>query len=609
MNRDKSERAPSVYLLAGIVFVLSFAVYFNTLCNGFVYDDKFQVLGNSWIRGLGHMREIFSSDVSGFNPSYSTNYYRPLMHVVYIFNYLLFGLAPWGFHLANVLLHGAVSVLVFLAIGILSGSNGREEQGYSSPAFLGAVLFAAHPVHTEVVAWVSALPELLCALFYLLSLITYVSAKKMKGIWLSALFFFLASLSKEPALTLLAVIIIYDILFKGQEKRPSKVMRYAPFALATIIYFILRLNALGGFAPVKPPHSDLSPLEYVTAAIGLFPRYLEKLVLPINLNFWHDYKPMLSLFTLGGLVSLIILLGCIGLGVFLLKRNKAAFMGLAILVLSLLPALYIPAISQGLDNSFNERYLYLPSFGASLLVLLLPAGAGSPKKKYSIYALCLIMGVFSVLAINRNMVWKDELTLWTDAAKKSPAKARPHECLGAVLIERNRPGEAIPELEAALRINPSAKSARYNLGVAYKAAGMAEKAAREFSELLTVDPDNWEAHNKLGTIYAEKGFFDKAIEHYSAAIRISPSPAAYDDLGYAYLETGRTELARLQFESAIALDPDFANAYNDLGILYLKSGNTGRALPMFQAAVRLNPRDLSYSANLARALNQKSARK
>src|SRR4030067_1293934 len=98
-----------------IILITSFAVYFNALSNDFVYDDKSQVLENHWIKDIKFIPEIFSENVWSFTKeSVISNYYRPLMHLIYMLNYYIFGLKPWGFHLVNILFHAGVSVLVFI---------------------------------------------------------------------------------------------------------------------------------------------------------------------------------------------------------------------------------------------------------------------------------------------------------------------------------------------------------------------------------------------------------------------------------------------------------------------------------------------------------------
>ncbi|MGD0884816.1 MAG: hypothetical protein ABSA46_08080, partial [Thermodesulfovibrionales bacterium] len=161
------KRIPALLIL--IIFLVCFAVYFNALSNDFAYDDTDQVLKNHWIRDVQYIPDIFSKSVWSFQGETAiSNYYRPFMHLIFMLNYYVFGLRPWGFHLVNILFHAGVSILVFvLASRLLRASSNAsrlKEKGFVgsllSPPFLGAVLFATHPIHTEAVAWVAGIPDL-----------------------------------------------------------------------------------------------------------------------------------------------------------------------------------------------------------------------------------------------------------------------------------------------------------------------------------------------------------------------------------------------------------------------------------------------------------------
>ena len=152
----------NIYLYSSIIVVLIFLTYSNALQNGFVYDDNFQILGNKWLKSFKYIPEIFTSKVWAFKNDHASNYYRPMMHLLYMLEYYIFGLKAWGFHLTNILLHACVSILVFLTsiklISELKPDIPVNKAGFFS--FIGASLFATHPIHTEAVTWVASLPEL-----------------------------------------------------------------------------------------------------------------------------------------------------------------------------------------------------------------------------------------------------------------------------------------------------------------------------------------------------------------------------------------------------------------------------------------------------------------
>src|SRR3989337_1165105 len=154
----------SKYTAIVIILIISIGVYLNTLPNEFVYDDETQVLENQWIRDVKYIPEIFLTNVWAFaGEERLSNYYRPLMHIIYMIDYHIFGLKPWGFHLTNIILHGGVTLLVFLIASMLinqsrdlnskSKIQNLKSEILSAP-FIAALLFAAHPIHTEAVTWI-----------------------------------------------------------------------------------------------------------------------------------------------------------------------------------------------------------------------------------------------------------------------------------------------------------------------------------------------------------------------------------------------------------------------------------------------------------------------
>ncbi|MCR4284939.1 MAG: hypothetical protein NUV97_02745, partial [archaeon] len=338
----------------------------------------------------------------------------------YMIDYHIFGLKPWGFHLNNIIFHAGVTLLVYLIASILinqsrdlnfksqiPNSKSKIQNHKSkiinlksqiqnsksqilnlktkilSPAFIAAFLFAAHPIHTEAVTWIGGIPELSFTLFYLLSFYFYMAALPRsapyinsdrgggKGFILSLIFFFLSILCKETALTLPILLLVYDYSFRKDTLLPLSpktlyhlLKRYFPYLIVSIIYFILRTYALGGFAPQPKRHAQLSNYEYLINVFPLFTQYLEKLILPINMNAFYVFHPISSIFQWKGLIALILTLGFVFL-VYIFRRHKVVFLSLLWIVIPLLPVLYIPVLGE---NTFADRYLYLPSIGFVILI-------------------------------------------------------------------------------------------------------------------------------------------------------------------------------------------------------------------------------------------------
>ncbi len=530
-------------LLMAIIIIVSIAVYFNALFNGFVSDDIGQVVKNPWITDFKFLTKIFTSE-QGISLGANVNYYRPLGNVINMCSFHLFGLKPWGFHLVNVLFHAGNSMLVFMiALPLLrenylsmSGPISTLSDTLSSRPFIAALLFATLPIHTEAVTWVSGLFDVSFTFFYLLALWLYIRYKEgfRIGYPLSLVSFFAATLCKEPALTLPLILIGYDYAFRTKEDSIlAAVKRYVPYFIIAGIYFMLRHNALK--APITTEYDEtyhaLSLYQYVINVFPLFTAYLRDLIFPFHLNFWHTFNLIESLFNLRVMLSMAVTVAYI-LVVFLAwRRNKVIFFCLLFIIVPLLPTFYIKAIA---GKPYAERYLYLPSFG---FVVLLAMSLDFLKKKMPRYNIVItlitlsVVGLYCTQTITRNSVWKDELTLYTDTVNKNPEPGRPHRLLGEVLMSMGRVYDAIDEYQKAL---PSDVIAHQELGSAYINLGRPEQGKKQYQQIIAtleamvrMQPNNALYRNNLGNAYCKTGAYNKGIEQLQVAVRLAPSEPLY----------------------------------------------------------------------------------
>ncbi|MGD0885947.1 MAG: tetratricopeptide repeat protein [Thermodesulfovibrionales bacterium] len=584
-----------------IIFLVSFAVYFNAFFNDFAYDDKTQVLGNHWIRDVKYLPDIFYKSVWSFQgETRISNYYRPFMHLTFMLNYYVFGLRPWGFHLVNILFHAGVSILVFVLtsrlLRVSSNASQVREKGFVgsllSPPFLGAVLFATHPIHTEAVAWVAGIPDVSYTFFSILSLYLYMrSDEGTKGMYpLSVVSFFVATLCKEPALMLPIILVAYDYIFGNRaEGYLPFIKRYIPYLFVAGAYLGLRYHALGGFSPARPP-IELSAYGYIINVFPLFSQYLENLLLPLNLNAFHVLHPISSIFETEGIVSSAVTAAFVVVTFLAFKKKNKVCFGLLVIALPLLPSLYIPALGE---NVFAERYLYLPSFGFVLLIALALTGATAVKPGLAsglAMISLLVAAVYSAGTVSRTSVWRDDLTLFTDTVRKSPDAALPHNNLGNAYENQDRIDEAVNEFSTAVKIRPGLAGAHYNLGNEYKRQKRFKEAIIEYKTSLRLNPGYAEAHINLGVAYLNQNLLDEAVNEFTTAVKLEPDSAeAHTNLGTAYLNQNRLEEAVNEFSIAVKLEPDFAEARYNLGTAYAKQNRLEEAVNEFSTALKLKP--------------------
>ncbi len=589
-----------------ILLLVSFAVYFNALSGDFVYDDEVQIIENSWIRDIRYIPTIFSKSVWGFKPELSTsNYYRPLMHIVYMFNYHLFGLNPWGFHLVNILFHCGAAVLVFLVIWrLLPEQRASVSSVYLSPPFIAALLFATHPIHTEAVTWIAGLPDVTFTFFYLLSFYLYISFREgsRRSYIFSLLTFSVATLFKEPALTLPLILVAYDYLLKGSDETLfARIKRYIPYIAISVIYLLVRYYALRNFAPLAS-YPDLTTYQFIINIFPLFSEYLASLLWPFDLNLWHTFHPIRTSFEAKGIISMVVTVIFFIVAIAAYRKNKLVLFSLLLLLIPLLPAFYIKGIG---GKPFAERYLYLPSAGhVLLLAICLSWGRRKmPKGALGVTVVFLLLtGFYAAATTGRNAVWKDDIALWTDTVKKSPDSEKAYDNLGNAYASQGLFNQAIVEYEEALRLKPDCVETHNNLGLAYESQGLWEKATAEYQAALQLKPDCVDAHNNLGAAYASQGLWDRAISEYQKALRLKPDCAeVHNNLGLVYASQGLWDRAIAEYQAALQLKPDCLDAFNNLGNAYASQGLWDRAILEYQAALRLMPDCVESHNNLGLA--------
>ncbi len=586
---------PDVALLA-LLLLLAVLPYANTLANSFVYDDYAQLVENPYVRSFRHLREIFTTTVWSFQGAQGvTNYYRPLMTFGYLVCYQVFGPLPFGFHLANVLLHSAVVCLLF---GVT-----RRVFGGPLSAFLAAGLFALHPVHTESVAWVAAIPDIELTFFYLLTFWFFLRAAELGGgralgmqVAMAASFV-LALLSKEPAFTLPLLATLYEHFYRedrGQTSARAKFFRYGALWLLAAAYLVFRARFLGGLAPVVQ-RPGLGWFEAGLSGITLVAQYVWKLLWPVRLCAFHIFHKSASLLDPGVLAGLAMLMVCAAVFVLLFRRARPASFALLWLVVTLAPVLNARWMA---NNVFAERYLYLPSVGFCWLVAWAAARvwrASSPHAAGWRRGLALVLGaiagLYTARTITRNGDWHDELTFCTRTLECSPDAHLIRANLGKVYWDRGDAGAAEREWREAFRLSPTTVITLNNLGVLYTRQKRYAEAVEFLKRAIAVKPAYANAHLGLASAYEEMGLWEQAEAEYRTAVGLSPLYSeARKRLGEFLLDAGRLSEAEEQFLRAAEIDPR-AETYDYLGDIYLRWGSLDRAEPAFARAAALDPFD------------------
>ncbi|MDP2690177.1 MAG: tetratricopeptide repeat protein, partial [Deltaproteobacteria bacterium] len=508
MKTSKNGRPGLVRALcAALLVALAFSIYFNSLEGEFVYDDNLQIVENPWITDLKYLPSIFSTHSLGFlGDKEHGRSYRPMVFAVYMAEYAFFGLRPWGWHLVNVILHAINGVMVFFVLSRLLEAFRDNAAGTDPPPasylppMAGAVIFTAHTINNEAVAWVSCVPELVYTLLCLSAFYLHMRAAgggrtaRAALTFLSALLFLVAMMAKEPAIALPAFVFLYEAL-RGRGAFFSRLLKALPstfpYAAALVVYFVLRTSALGGVAPGENMYPFLSAYQYLLNGMVLFVKYMRVLVLPVGLYPFQIYDPVSSIAEPRTAVATAAMaIGAALLYVFRKRLPPLFFLAAAFIIIPLLPALYIPGLSY---QAFAERYLYFSTIGYGLIIALaFDALAGRTGQKRSIAAVraaaavfVIATGLYSWGVVKKNPAWRDDITLWSRSEEGSPENFLARFHVGTALAKKGRPLEAIAKFNEAMEITAKSPhpspwitgTSRMNLAHLYSSMGRQDLAA------------------------------------------------------------------------------------------------------------------------------------
>lgn len=590
-------------LRAAVVAALAVGLYANTLGHGYALDDRIVIERNAFTRsGLSALPSILASDyLRGFlgeqaNPV-AGGRYRPLSLVTFALETALVGPGhPSVSHLINVLLYALCCALLYRVAAELLRDGGTGPLWRSVP-FLAALLFTAHPLHTEVVANIKSRDEILALSFALASIWACLRAAPTPrggAVVAAAGFFFLALLSKETAMPFL-VLAPWSLWCFGENPRAGLARVVPALGLAAVAYLALRAVALVGDAGGAAARPDLlnDPFLGATAADAYatvsytLGRYLLLLVWPHPLT--HDYAPfhipIVSWGSIGPWLSLAAHVALVALAVSGVRTRSVPAYAAAfyLATLAIVSNVFFPV-----GTFMAERFLFTPSAGAALgvawaLIAGLDGWVAAPQRRAAIAGVAVgaAAAALGVLTVLRNPAWKDNYTLFTTDIAVSRESALANANLADELLIRasessdaaqraQLEGDAVAHLETALRVHPRYERALEMLAAAHKRRGDREAALAAAERLFALNPRRGQVAFNAGTMILElhPERIADAVRYLERAVEIRPDDAdAHANLGVAYYQSGDSARAIASFERAVALAPDRTDHRTNLDAL------------------------------------------
>jgi protein O-mannosyl-transferase len=592
MNKTRNVK----FYLAAFIALMTFAVYLPALRNGFtVWDDDLYVVANPHIRSLNldFVKWAFFDFYAG--------YWSPMTWISHALDFAAWGVNPLGHHLTNVILHAVNTfIVVILILKLLDTWNKTVKKDIQAAPLtdrtklitsgVTGLLFGLHPLHVESVVWVSERKDLLCALFFLLSIITYTTyvtvlangsrGKKSNNIarhkyyFLSAFFFILALMSKPMAVSLPAVLIILDWYpfdrirsFKAFLAAIIEKIPLIGFSFVSSLLTILAAKTQGALTPME---LATLPVRVLVAGRSLLD-YMGKIIWPINLLPFYAYPRNVSIVSLEYFSVATLLIVITATCMVIAKRQRLWLAVWCYYIVTLMPVIGI--VRVGLQ-SMADRFTYLPSIGPFLIIGLVVAWVANKKvvsskisllmKPIGLTVAFIILISMSYLTIKQIFLWENDIKLWSYAIDRDPD--------GAVVCYNNR-------------------------GTAYGKMGQYDKALEDLDKAIMLYPDYSDAYSNRGIIYSKIGLLDSALQSFNKAVALKPNAAeAYSNRGVAYAMNGQYDKALEDYDRAIELNQDYAVSYYNRGKLFLNTGKQERALADFQKAC-----DLGYE-NACKAL-------
>lgn len=543
-----------------LIALVAFSVFMPALWGEFLsWDDVYVLVSNPHYRGLGwaELQWMFSTTTTFLG------HWMPVTWMTFGLDYVLWGMNPIGYHLTNILFHSANAAVFYLvAVHLLAKSiPGLSTTALRLGAAGAAAFFALHPLRAEVVAWVSARPHAISALFFLLTILTYVKASEAAGTrrqWILAISvacYALAVGAKSIAVVVPLLLVLLDIYplrrFGWGRTIWAEKVPYAFLAIAGVIAELMS-------TPVAS-WQEYSVSDRIAMALHSLWFYLAKTWLPLGLSPFHPRPRHVSLLD-PPVVWGAVLASLLTVAFIVLRRRWPA--GLAVWASYVVIVAPVSGLVQSGTQLVADRYSYLSClgwallFGAAVTTLVRAAADGAvrrPVVALTSAVTCAWILALAAAASAQTRVWHDSETLWTAVIRQYPGCWVCHHDLGVALEERNaKPDRVILHLERALALRPAnpdmpplPRATERYMGRALLRADRPSEAAAYLLVALPHRPDDHHVLLELGIALFRSRRSAEAIPYLRRASELEPSlvqPRIF--LSWAYRDLGDIARAR-----------------------------------------------------------------
>ena len=555
---------------------LAFLVYARSLFCGFVRDDIAQIVHNRQVQSWQYLPQLVGSHLWSQVTTEDSNimFYRPIFSVWMLLVHTIGGLAPWFWHLSNIVLHAVMTYLVFRFCRRLTKSD--------VGAALAAAVFAVHPIHVDAVTWVSASCEILFAICAMAAILALVDGENASPrVWPSALWFGAGLFAKETGVAMLAVLpaLAWAQLKDSGEGRKRFWACAYPYGAVTAGYLLIRWAVMHRVGVERGEHSWA---EVICSGPSIFLFYMKKLFLPWNLSGCYMNLLTSSSTTVFWLQLTALLTGLCALAWLAIRHNPLVGLSVALIAIPILPALAVIRVyPQG--DMVHDRYLYLSSAGLSLLVAMLVKEVWPLQKAVKVGALTVVIALCVALAVEtiyQQRYYQDDIAFYSRVLKLAPSDAYARCMLGNIYLDEGRNDLALEEFQRAHRFAPDNQKVTLFLARGLFVAGNFHEAETVLNELLQTPHLN--ARRRQATLLS---------------------------LANVQISMGNLDYAQRLLQQVQQSDDRFPELHWAFGVLYQKQGLLAQALAEYEKEVEITGDELAQqrSATVARLVYSQSA--
>lgn len=560
-----------------VLLGLTLLAYAPVFRAGYVWDDDSWLTGNPAVQDPHGLHAIWTS--------VPRMQYYPLTFTVFWLEHRLFGFAPLGYHLVNVLLHAVNAFLVGLILRSLRVPG----------AFWVAALFAVHPVHVESVAWVTELKNVLSGVCALAAVLAYLSCDRgrHRALYALALALFACAVLAKTATATLPLALGLLAVWRDRPLRARDLAPLAPFVLVAVVLGSIAVRLERGLAASAGSDFGFSSMQRLLIASRALFFYPAKLVVPYPLMFNYprfdvDAPTVLAL---APFVALVLIVA--GLAALWQRGRRGLATALMVYAVTIAPALGFFDVYAFRFSFVADHFQYLASIP---ILALLPVSAAWAldrigTRKAARFAGAAVLVMLSLLTFRQARAYKDEETLWNDTIAKNPDSWLAHHNLALMRVEAGDLSGAAREFDEAIRSKPDSAESHSGRGLVHLKEQRLDLALADLNRAIELDPSYPEAYLNRGQVLAGLRRFDEAIADFSRFLAFNPSYApAYEGRGLAHAQRGEDGEALEDLNRAIELDASSAALRGERGFILVRAQRYNDALSDFDAAIRLDPK-------------------